>query len=105
LCGYDPSVVVGVLGGSSGTSHDAFELLHSAKHHGARVALFGRKIKAAEHQLTFVKYLRLVADGETSPIEAVKAYHGELAKLGIPPARDLKYDLALTGTALSYGGA
>jgi sugar/nucleoside kinase (ribokinase family) len=45
---------VGVLGGSVGTTHDAFELPHSAKRYGARVALFGRKINAAEHQLSFV---------------------------------------------------
>jgi len=64
ICTYDPSLVVGVLGGSAGTTHDAFELLHSAKKHGARVALFGRKVNAAEHQLSFVEHLRGVADDE-----------------------------------------
>jgi hypothetical protein len=45
LAGYDPSLVVGVMGGSAGTTRDTFELLHQAERHGARVALFGRKIQ------------------------------------------------------------
>jgi hypothetical protein len=102
LVNYDPSMIVGVLGGSSGTSFDAFTLLAEAKKHGARVALFGRKIKDAEHPLSFVAMLRRVADGELGAEEAVRAYHGELQKLNIPPRRALKDDLALTAIELSY---
>jgi hypothetical protein len=102
LVNYDPGMIVGVLGGSSGTSFDAFTLLAEAKKHGARVALFGRKIKDAEHPLSFVALLRRVADGELGPEEAVRAYHGELQKLNIPPRRALKDDLELTATELSY---
>ena len=104
LCGYDPAIVVGVLGGSSGTTHNAFALVYEAKKYGARVALFGRKINAAENQLKFVEYLRLVADDQILPAEAVKAYHGDLQKLGIPPHRSLEKDLELTSAVLSYGG-
>ena len=104
LAAYDRSVVVGILGGGAGTTHDAFGLLADAKRHGARVALFGRKINAAEHQLSFVKFLRLVADGELAADEGVKAYHGELAKLGIRPHRSLEADLARSSTASAYGG-
>lgn len=102
ICAYDPSLVVGVLGGSAGTAHDAFELLHSAKSYGARVALFGRKINAAEHQLSFVEHLRRVADDEILPAEAVKSYHSALAKLRIPPHRSIDEDLELTSAYLSY---
>jgi hypothetical protein len=102
LVSYDPSMIVGVLGGSSGTSFDAFTLVAEAKKHGARVALFGRKIKDAEHPLSFVALLRRVADGEISAGEAVRAYHGELEKLRIPPRRVLNDDLQLTDTELSY---
>ena len=102
LVNYDPGMIVGVLGGSSGTSFDAFTLLAEAKKHGARVALFGRKIKDAEHPLSFVALLRRVADGELAAEEAVRAYHGELQTLKIPPRRALKDDLALTATELSY---
>jgi hypothetical protein len=105
ICAYDPSLVVGVLGGSAGTAHDAFELLRSAKKYGARVALFGRKINAAEHQLSFVEHLRRVADDEISPAEAVKSYHSTLAKLRITPDRSIDQDMQLTTACLNYGEA
>jgi hypothetical protein len=104
LVSYDPSLVPGILGGSSGTTHDAFKLLEEAKRYGARAALFGRKINNSEHQLTFVRFLRAIADGQVKAEEAVRAYHGELAKLNIKPYRDLKADLELTTTATSYAG-
>src|SRR4051812_21444014 len=72
LAAYDPHLVPGILGGSSGTTHDAFKLLQEAKQHGARAALFGRKINNSEHQLTFVRHLRAIADGQISAEEATK---------------------------------
>jgi hypothetical protein len=104
LAAYDRTLVVGVLGGGAGTTHDAFALLADAKRHGARVALFGRKINAAEHQATFVRHLRLVADGDLPAEEAVKAYHAALGKLGIAPHRRLDDDLARVPVAQAYGG-
>jgi len=104
LAAYDRSLVVGILGGGAGTTHDAFGLLADAKQHGARVALFGRKINAAEDQLAFVRHLRAVADGATSAEEAVKAYHGDLHSQGIPPHRSLANDLERAPTAQAYGG-
>jgi tetraacyldisaccharide-1-P 4'-kinase len=104
LAAYDRSVVVGILGGGAGTTHDAFGLVEEAKRHGARVALFGRKINAAEHQLAFVKVLRAVADGQLAADEGVKAYHGELAKLGIRPHRSLADDLVRKPTVSAYAG-
>jgi hypothetical protein len=93
LVSYDSSLVVGILGGSAGTTFDAFHMLWEAKKYGARAALFGRKINLAEHQLTFVRYLRLLADDEIKAQEAVRAYHGDLVKLGITPMRTLTQDL------------
>lgn len=104
LVNYDPTLIVGVLGGSSGTTLDAFQLLHDAQKYGARVALFGRKIKDAEHPLTFITFLRHIVDDGLDPREAVRAYHGELQKLSIPPRRSLEDDLTVTVQALSYGG-
>ena len=104
LVAYDPSLIPGILGGSSGTTRDAFKLLEEAKKHGARAALFGRKINNSEHQLTFVTYLHAIANGKIAADEAVKAYHGELEKLKIKPFRPLKEDLELTTTATSYAG-
>ncbi|MBQ7815597.1 MAG: hypothetical protein IJ387_14035 [Thermoguttaceae bacterium] len=102
LVRYDSEIVVGILGGSAGTTLDAFQMLHDAKKYGARVALYGRKINNAEHQLTFIEYLRAIADGQIGPVEATKAYHGDLQKLGIRPKRSLEDDLQTTETATSY---
>ncbi len=104
LAQYDPNMVVGVLGGSAGTTYDAFKLIHDAQKHGARVALFGRKINNAEHQLAFIEMLRLITDGRLSPEEAVRAYHGVLQGKGIKPNRPLEKDLELTDQAMSYDG-
>src|SRR5437660_2008341 len=78
LVHYDPHLFVGILGGSAGTTYDAFKLLSEAKKYGARVALFGRKINNAENQLAFVRFLGWIADGEIEAEEAVRAYHGVL---------------------------
>jgi hypothetical protein len=79
-------------------------MLWEAKKYGARVALYGRKINNAEHQLSFVQYLRAVADDQMLPEEAVKAYHGALGKLGIRPQRSLADDLQKTETVSAYSG-
>ena len=105
LVRYDPHLVVGILGGSErARRYDAFKLLAEAKKYGARVALFGRKINNAENQLAFIQFLRLIVDGVIGPVEAVKAYHAVLGKLGIKPKRTLPDDLVLQSAAMSYGG-
>ena len=53
--GYDPHLVPGILGGSAGTTYDAFKLLEEARRHGARAALFGGRSTTASIQLTFVQ--------------------------------------------------
>ena len=105
LAQYDPNLVVGILGGGAGTTRDAFQLIHDAQKYGARVALFGRKINNAEHQLAFIEMLRLITDGKVSPEEAVRAYHGVLQGKGIQPHRHLEDDLKLTDQAMSYAGS
>jgi hypothetical protein len=104
LAQYDPNLVVGILGGSAGTTYDAFKLIHDAQKYGARVALFGRKINNAEHQLAFIEMLRLITDGRISPEEAVRAYHGVLQGKNIKPKLPLEQDLQLTDQAMSYEG-
>lgn len=96
LVRYDPHLVVGVMGGAAGTTFDAFDLLYQTRRYGGRAALFGRKINQAEHQPAFIRFLRLIADGEVLPGEAVRAYHGVLDSLGIRPRRPLKDDLQAT---------
>ncbi len=104
LVRYDPHLVVGILGGSAGTTYDAFKLLSEARKYGARAALFGRKINNAENQLAFIRFLRWIADGELTPEEAVKAYHAVLQGLGIKPRRSLEDDMKLQTNIMSYGG-
>lgn len=105
LVNYDSSIVVGILGGSSGTTFDAFYQLWEAKKYGARVALYGRMINNAEHQLSFIKHLRYLADGQVSDAaEAVRSYHSELEKLGIRPQRSLADDLQATNRFFDYAG-
>ncbi len=99
---YDPNMIVGILGGASGTTHDAFKLLHDAQKYGARVALYGRKINQAEHQLAFIEFLRRITEGQLGPAEAVRAYHGVLQAKNIKPHRALEEDLKLTDVAMSY---
>ena len=102
LAAYDSRMIVGILGGSAGTTLDAFQLIHDAQKHGAKVALFGRKINLSEHPLAFIELLRRVVDGEVKPTEAVKVYHEVLRSSGIRPARTLQQDLQLTANKMSY---
>jgi hypothetical protein len=104
LVTYDPSLIVGVLGGGAGTTtRDTFELLHQAEKHGARIALFGRKINLADSPLDIVRFLRTVADGALSPQEAVRAYHGALQEKGVTPSRPLADDNVVTEAVLMEG--
>jgi hypothetical protein len=105
LAQYDPNLIVGILGGSAGTTYDAFKLIHDAQKYGARVALYGRKINNAEHQLAFIEMLRMITDGKISPEEAVRAYHGVLQAKKIKPHRTLEQDSQATDQAMSYDGS
>ncbi|MEN8234788.1 MAG: hypothetical protein ABFR89_07675 [Actinomycetota bacterium] len=101
LAGYDSSLIVGIMGGSSGTTFDAFHQLWEARKHGARAALYGRMINNAEDQRSFITHLRALADGQADPVEAVRSYHAELARIGVRPHRSLENDLQRTSPAAS----
>lgn len=103
LAAYDPSVIVGVLGGGAGTTRDCFELIHQAEKYGARVALFGRKINLAEDPLAMIRHMRAVASGHVLPEEAVRSYHGDLEMAGIKPLRPIGDDNIITEKPLMAG--
>jgi hypothetical protein len=105
LAAYDSRLIVGILGGSAGTTLDAFKLISEAQKHGARAALFGRKINNAENPLAFIEFLRRIVEHEVTPEEAVKAYHSVLQSLGIRPHRTLAEDLRLSSAATIDGGS
>ena len=97
LCNYNPSkLIVGILGGSKGTTRDTFELIYQGEKYGARVALFGRKIQFSEAPLKTVELMRAVVSQEISPIDAVKSYHSYLSTNGIRPILPLDDDLKIT---------
>jgi hypothetical protein len=104
LVAYDPQLTVGILGGSAGTTYDAFKLIAEAQKYGARVALFGRKINLSEHPLAFIEMLRRIVDHQITPEDAVKAYHDALQKAKIPPQRSLANDMRITTGSMNYGG-
>ena len=100
LAGYDAKLVVGILGGSGGTTRDTFELLHQGEKSGATVALFGRKIKLAESPLDLVAHFRPVLERDMSPQDAVKSYHATLAKKKLVATRPLADDNVITESVL-----
>lgn len=89
-------VTVGVLGGPPGTTTDSFAMVRDVKKHGARVALFGRRIKDADDPAIFTAMLRAVADNELHPEAACREYHGRLAAAGVTPSRSLDDDLVVS---------
>lgn len=101
LSSYDPGrLIPGVLGGARGTTRDTFELVWQASRHGARVALFGRKVNLAEDSLELVRLMRATVEGHVKPEEAVRAYHDNLASKGITPDRPLAEDILITDRVL-----
>ena len=101
LASYDPThLIVGILGGGRGTTRDTFELASQAEKHGARVALFGRKINFAESPVKLVELMRAVVENDLTAGEAVKAYHDHLAKNKIKSDRPLAEDIEITDPVL-----
>jgi hypothetical protein len=100
LASHDPGLVIGILGGSAGTTRDCFELLSQGEKSGARVALFGRKINLAESPLDLVALFRPVIERKLAPAEAVKSYHATLARKKLKPRRALEDDLMITEATL-----
>ena len=101
LAGYDPGhLIVGVLGGSSGTTRDTLELVRQSEKFGARVALFGRKILFSESPEETIRMMRAVVEGTLGTAEAVRAFHAHLETRGIRPNRSLEDDLRVTEPAL-----
>lgn len=100
LVEHDRSLAVGILGGGTGTTRDTFELLQRVQAHGARLALFGRKIQYADSQLDLVRQMPPLLRGDLSPSDAVRAYHEALAEAGRTPHRSLEADLRITDPIL-----
>jgi hypothetical protein len=101
LVAYDDQIIVGILGGSSGTTADTFNLIQLSEKHGARVVLFGRKINLAESPTDILMLMRQMVEGNITPDDAVKAYHGALQEKGLAPKRPLEEDRQVTEKVLA----
>lgn len=101
LVNYDDQIVVGILGGSSGTTADTFNLIRLSEKHGARVALFGRKINLAESPTDILVLMRQVVEGNIKPDEAVRVYHDTLGKKGLAAKLPLEEDRKVTDLVLA----
>lgn len=101
LVEHDPSLTIGILGGSAGTTRDTLELLAQAERHGARVALFGRKIQRSESQLDLIAAMRAVVRHQVTPEQAVADYHDAMRDKGIEPLRSLEVDQRITEPTLA----
>ncbi|MCJ7821028.1 MAG: hypothetical protein MUP53_07475 [Bacteroidales bacterium] len=102
LTNYHPDTIIGILGGSSGTTLDAFTLISEAQKYGARAAIFGRRIKNSEDPLLFVELLREIVSSDLSPKQAVEKYHHELKNNQIKSIRSFADDCQLVNPALNY---
>jgi hypothetical protein len=102
LVKFDNDLIIGILGGISGTTYDSFKLISEAQKYGARCAIYGRRIKYSEDPLTFVKFLDLIVKKKISPEKAVEEYHAEIEKLGKRPLRPFKEDRKISSSALQY---
>ena len=101
ICSYNPErLIVGILGGSKGTTRDTFELIFQGEKYGARVALFGRKIQFSEAPLKTIELMRKVVEKDVTAIDAVKIYHSFLKENSIKPLRKLEDDLIITDNTL-----
>ena len=104
LSAYDPErLIVGILGGASGTTRDTFELALQAEQAGARLALFGRKINLSEAPLELVRLLRDTVEQRCDTETAVRNYHHYLRDQSIAPQRSLDNDLQVTDPVLFRG--
>ena len=105
LAGYDSRLIVGILGGASGSTLRRLPAALGSQEVRRRVALYGRMINHAEHQLTFIEHLRGLADGRLEPAEAVRSYHAALQRLKIRPYRSLEEDLRPMSRGSAYGSS
>ena len=101
LANYDPkNLIVGVLGGSKGTTRDTFELVKQSSQSGAKVALFGRKINLSEDPQMLVYLMREVVNSNITTKDAVKKYHSDLKRKKLFADTKLEDDIEITEKSL-----
>lgn len=78
LCRFDPTMIIGALGGPRQNARTTLQLAHDVVHYGGRVILFGRAVFEEENPRLICKALRAVLDGTLAPSDAHAQYQAEL---------------------------
>jgi len=74
LCDFDPTLIIGALGGARVSARKTMELAHNVATNGGRAILFGRSIFDDENPRAMCRALRAVLDRTASVDEAFLTY-------------------------------
>jgi hypothetical protein len=74
LCEFDPTLIIGALGGPRINTRKTLELAHNVVTNGGRATLFGRTIFEDDNPRAMCRALRAVLDRTMSVDEAFSAY-------------------------------
>ncbi|MDQ3813774.1 MAG: hypothetical protein M3347_07465 [Armatimonadota bacterium] len=74
LCEFDPTLVIGALGGPRINARKTLELAHNVVSNGGRATLFGRTIFEDDNPRAMCRALRAVLDRKMSVEQAYAAY-------------------------------
>ncbi len=74
LCEFDPTLIIGALGGSRVSARHTLQLAHDVTEHGGKVLLFGRAIFQEEDPKLMARMVRAVMDRELAVDHAHAQY-------------------------------
>jgi len=78
LCQFDPTLVIGALGGPHRGPRETLQLAQDVITYGGQVILFGRSIFGEENPRLIARALRAVLDREKTPDEALREYQANV---------------------------
>ena len=78
LVEFDPSLIIGALGGKRVNARRTLQLAHDATENGGKVILFGRAVFQEDNPRMMARALRAVLDREMAPDEAHQMYQRSL---------------------------
>ncbi|MBI5835114.1 MAG: hypothetical protein HZB16_22645 [Armatimonadetes bacterium] len=79
LCSFDPTLIIGALGGPRTDARGTLELVRNVVVNGGRIILFGRAVFEDEHPRAICQAIRRVLDGQ-DPVTAYEWYRAESAR-------------------------
>ncbi len=82
LCDFDPTLVIGALGGTRVNARTSMQLAHDVTEHGGQVILFGRAVFQEDDPRMVARAIRSVLDREQSVDQALSQYQATLRAKG-----------------------